>query len=141
MAFWTETKTMSVPEINGQCEGLDAPDVERVTTFMSGVIQAFESCDPFALEKLSHVGGDPRGRKNTFEYRKLLMEGGDKVRAWVARPYSEPKWGIMRSLRHHPNPAIWIEVTLNDGQRDNRVCYACSLNEQGALRICYYVDR
>jgi hypothetical protein len=128
-------------DAGGACHDLDAADVERVTAFMAAVTRAFELADPDLLEALSHEGGDPRGRRNSYEFNRSLMEGGDKVRSWSARPYTEPKWSIMRTLRHHPPPSIWIDVTLNDGVRDYPYCFACATDADGVLRSCYYVDR
>jgi hypothetical protein len=132
---------MPSSKISGTCEGLGPSDVELVTLFVQEVIRAFEIADPFALEALYHPGGDPRGQKNSFEFNRSLMEGGDQVRAWSARPYSEPPWDIMRLFRHHPTPTIWIDVTLNDGNRDYPLYFACSSNKDRVLRACYYVDR
>jgi hypothetical protein len=125
----------------GSYHDLDAADVERVTAFMAAVIRAFERTDPDLLEALSHEGGDPQGRRNSYEFNQGLMEGGYKVRSWSARPYTEPKWSIMRTLRHHPPSTIWIDVTLNDGTRDYPYCFACAPDADGVLRSCYYVDR
>jgi hypothetical protein len=127
--------------VRSECRDLQPNDVERVRAFMAAVVQAFEAADAGALEALRHAGGDPLGRKNSFEFNQSLMKGGDKVRSWSAKPYSEPKWEIMRSLRHHPSPTVWIDVTLHDGRRDYAYCFACSPNYEGALRSCYYVDR
>jgi hypothetical protein len=132
---------MSTPEACGACHGLGSADVERVVAFMGDVIRAFELADPALLETLSHPGGDPRGRRNSFEFNKSLMAGGDKVRGWSARPYTEPDWEIMQILQHHPPPTIWIDVTLNNGQGDYPLCFACAPDENGVLRSCYYVDR
>jgi hypothetical protein len=128
-------------DARGICHDLAPPDVERVMAFMAAVTRAFQLADPDLLEALGHEGGDPRGRRNSYEFNQTLMENGDKVHNWSARPYTEPKWSIMRTFRHHPPPSIWIDVTLNDGTRDYPYCFACAPDEDGVLRCCYYVDR
>jgi len=132
---------MVSPRIAGSMKGLSPADVERVNGFMERVIRAFEVADPNALQEMEHPGGDPRGTRNTFEFNKSLMGGGDKVRSWSAQPYSEPDWEIMEILRFQPPPTIWIEVTLHDGKREYPLAFACLADEEGFLRSCYYVDR
>jgi len=129
------------PEVIGTCHDLDIADVGRVRAFMAKVVRAFALADAAILDAMSHPGGDPRGQSNSREFDQSLMDGGDKVRSWSARPYTEPKWRIMRTLRHHPPPSIWIDVTLNDGTRDYPYCFACAPDADGVLRSCYYVDR
>ena len=129
------------PKIADSIPELAPADAERAKAFMDKVIHAFEIADAMALEDLSHPGDDPRGRKNSIEFNKSLMEGGDKVQSWSARPYSEPDWEIMEHLKHHPPPTVWIEVTLHDGQREYPLVFACAPDEKGDLKSCYYVDR
>ena|SRR5215204_1047490 len=132
---------MTAPKIAGICENLDATAAQQATEFMASVIHAFEVADPSALQSLDHKGGDPRGRKNSYDFNQSLMKRGDKVRAWSARPYTEPKWDVMRYLRHHPTPSVWIDVTLNNGEGDYPICFICSPDSEDRLRTCYYVDR
>ncbi len=73
-----------------------------------------------------------RGRKNSREFDESLMDGGDKVRGWSARPYTEPDWDIMRMLQHHPPPSVWIDVTLNDGTRDYPIYLPWHLTRTGS---------
>jgi hypothetical protein len=131
----------NTPQVVGTCNDLDAAAVERVTEFMAEVVRAFTLGDAVMLEALSHPGDDPRSRKNSREFDQSLMDGGDKVQSWSARPYTEPKWSIMRMLQHHPPPSVWIDVTLNDGKRDYPICFALAPDADGTLRSCYYIDR
>jgi hypothetical protein len=116
-------------------------DAERAAAFMAKLTQAFEVADATVLKDLSHPGDEPRDRQNTLEFNQSLMDGGDKVQAWTARPYSEPDWEIMEHLRFHPPPTIWIDVTLHDGKREYPLFFACAPDESGDLKSCYYVDR
>jgi hypothetical protein len=127
--------------VPGTCTDLGPQDRELVKSFMEAVVQAFAKGDAAALQVLDHPGEDQRGQKNSLEFNQSLMEGGDKVIAWAARPYSEPNWDIMKSKRHDPQPTIWIDVTLNNGKRDYPIYFACSPNQEGLLRACHYVDR
>jgi hypothetical protein len=136
-----ELPTMPATNITSTCEGLDAADVQRAAEFMASVIHAFQTADPSALASLDHAGGDPRGQKNSYDFNQSLMKRGDKVRAWTARPYTEPDWEVMSYLRHHPSPSVWIDVTLNNGEGDYPICFVCSPDAEGRLRTCYYVDR
>jgi hypothetical protein len=124
-----------------QGETLSADETTRVQEFMDKVIRAFNSADVVALEDLSHPGDDPRGRANSIEFNKSLIAGGDRVKSWSARPYSDPDWDIMKHMRFHPPPTVWIDVILNDGKRDYPLAFACSPDDNGVLRTCYYVDR
>jgi hypothetical protein len=135
------TESMKPSEASGVCQGLSSEDVASVGLFMAAAIRAFELADPAIIEALFHPGFPPRSRQSAFDFNKLLMTGGDKVRSWSARPYTEPAWGVMRRNRHHPPPTIWIDVTLNDGKRDSSYYFACAPDEEGALRSCYYVLR
>jgi len=134
-------KPTTTSAAGGTFRDLDTTDIARVTTFMAAVSRGFELADPDILETLSHKGGDPQGRRNSYEFNQSLMKGGDKVRSWSARAYTEPKWRIMRTLQHHPPPSIWIDVTLNNGTRDYPYYFACAPNAGGVLLSCYYVDR
>ena len=127
--------------VPGTCEGLGLQDVERVKSFMETVVQAFAKADAAALQALDHPSEDPRGQKNSLEFNQSLMKGGDKVVTWMARPYSGPDWEIMKSKRHDPQPTVWIDVTLNKGQRDYPIYFVCSPNQEGLLRTCHHVDR
>jgi len=129
------------PESQGICENLDSGDEQRVREFMTKITYAFSVANPDILELLSHEGADERDRKNSFDFNQSLMNGGDKVYAWSARPYSEPKWSIMRTVQHHPPPSIWVDVTLNNGKRNYPYCFALALDSTNELRSCYYIER
>jgi hypothetical protein len=83
--------------VAGSCQDLDAADVVRVTAFMAEVIRAFALGAAALLEPLSHPSADPRDNRNDREFDQGLMDGGDKVTSWSARPYTEPNWEIMRT--------------------------------------------
>jgi hypothetical protein len=134
-----EKKTPPV-KIAGTVQKLTPVVAERVDAFMSKVIHAFEIGEPVALQALEHPGCDPRTRKNSLDFNKSLMAGGDKVRSWSARPYSEQEWKIMKDLRRHPSPTIWVVITLHDGKREYPLAFACSPNNEGDLGSCHYVD-
>src|SRR5437868_1613519 len=93
----------------GACHNLAEDDVKRVEAFMAVVTRAFERADPDVLDTLYHEGDDADSRRAAHEYMQTLMKRGDRVRCWQARPYTEPKWSIMRRFQHHPSPSIWIE--------------------------------
>jgi hypothetical protein len=125
----------------GVCHELDAADVKRVTAFMAALTRAYELADPDLVDALGHKGEDARSRQGTKDLAWLLMDDGNKVRTWSARPYTEPTWEIMRTQQHYPPPSIWIDVTLNDGKKDDLQCYFVSPDEKGVLRACYCIDR
>lgn len=125
----------------GTCHDLATADAKLVKAFMAAVTRAFEGADPDLLDALSHEGGDPKSRRGSYEFMQLLMKRGDKVQSWSARPYTEPKWTIMRTSQFHPPPSIWIDVTLNDGKRDYGIFFSLAPDADGALRSCYYVAR
>ena len=69
------------------------------------------------------------------------MNGGDKVQNWSARPYTEPKWDMMRMFQYYPPPSVWVDVVLNNGKRDYDYCIVLAPDANGTLRSCYYIDR
>jgi hypothetical protein len=125
----------------GVCHELDAADVKRVTAFMAELTRAYELADPDLVDALTHEGEDPDFRQAGKDLTWMLMDDGNKVRTWSARPYTEPTWEIMRTRQHYPPPSIWIDVTLNDGKTDDTENYFVSPDEKGALRACYCIDR
>ncbi len=134
-------KYAGYPQVPGTCAGLDATAIARVEAFMALAVGAFALKDAGLLENLFHPGGDPRGRKNSREFDQALMDGGDTIINWTAMPYTEPNWKIMKTLQHHPPPTVWVDVMLNDGNRDYDYFFALAPIESGELRSCYYIDR
>ena len=134
-------KASKAPDGGGVCHKLDAVDAKRVTAFMAAVTRAYKLAESDLLDALTHDGQDVRARQSTKEFRQSLMEGGDKVQTWSARPYTEPAWSIMRTSQLHPPPSVWIDVTLNNGKRDYPIFFAVAPDEKGRFRSCYYIDR
>lgn len=134
-------KAAKAADGGGVCHKLDAADVKRVTAFMAAVTRAYKLAEPDLLDALTHEEEDLRSRQSTKGFMRSLMEGGDKVRTWSARPYTEPAWSIMRTSQLHPPPSVWVDVMLNNGKRDYPIFFAVAPDEKGFLRSCYYIDR
>ena len=127
---------------NAASHDLSVEEEEQVAAFMEKLIQGFNAADAEAVEDgLSHPGGDPRGRTNTIKFNQSLMDGGDRVKSWSARRWTEPDWDVMRYMRFHPQPTIWIDVALFNGKREYPLAFSCSPDGNGVLKVCHYVDR
>ena len=138
----TQTEPDSeVHKIQSNINDLTGNDAKLVNEFMASVILAFSNKSPQSLEDLSHLGDSERDIKNNLEFARTLMDGGDRVQSWTARPYSEPNWEIMEISKFFPEPTIWIDVTLNDGNRNYPFFFALAPNSANQLRSCYYVAR
>src|SRR5262245_19590777 len=135
------SKASKAADGGGVCHNLDATDVKRVTAFMAALTRAFKVADPDLVDALAHEGEDPDSRQAGKDLTWMLMDDGNKLRTWSARPYTEPTWEIMRTQQHYPPPSIWSDVTLSDGKKDDLGRYFVAPDGKGVLRVCYCIDR
>lgn len=137
----TQKTDASSTTVSAPIDPLTDLENERAGDFMAKVTSAFEARNPQALEELSHPWDDPRGRENSIKYAQGLMDGGDRVKSWIAKRYAKPDWEYLEDNDFHPAPTVWIDVVLNDGSRDYEIFFALAPAPDGEFRSCYYVDK
>ena len=105
------------------------------------VIRAFDEGDVTALTRIVHPGQNERGRKNSEEWERSLMDAGFKVVDWRASPWKQPEWQVFDYLRFHPEPIGMIEMELQDPQGDQSGFFIACAPLDGQYLQCYYVDK